>query len=92
MSFLKKLFGGGSKGSGKAEVIEHEGYRITPQMMSAEGGQYRLCAIIEREVDGEVKRHKLIRADTFSDAGQAANAAVDKAKQVIREQGERIFK
>ena len=90
MSFLKKLFGGGSAPKEAASEM-HEGYIITPAPM-ADGGQFRLCAEIRKEVDGEMKTHRLIRADMFASADQAADAAVSKAKQVIREQGERLFR
>jgi len=93
MSFLKKLFGGGSARDGGSEVvaeITHEGYRIQATPIK-EGGQFRLCAIISKEVGGEVKQHKLIRADLFASAEQAAEIAFQKAKQVIRERGEGMF-
>jgi hypothetical protein len=48
MSFLRKLFGlQGSAEAGEGEAIEHEGYMIRPAPM-AEGGQFRLCAVIAR--------------------------------------------
>jgi len=89
MSFLKKLFGGGSAPTEAAPEM-HEGFIITPTPM-AEGGQYRLCAEIRKEVDGVMKTHRLIRADIFASADQANQAAISKAKQVIKEQGTRIF-
>lgn len=90
MSFLKKLFGGGSASSEAASEM-HEGYIITPKPMG-EGGQFRLCAEIRKEVDGEMKTHRLIRADMFASADQASQAAISKAKQVIAEQGDRMFR
>lgn len=90
MSFLKKLFGGGNQSSSTHAAEMHEGYVITPAPM-ADGGQYRLCADIRKEVDGEMKTHRLIRADLFPTEDQAAEAARSKAKQVIKEQGERMF-
>lgn len=90
MSFLKKLFGGASKQSVKAEPIEHNGYFIEPAPMN-EGGQYRVYGIITKEVDGVVKEHKLIRADTLPSLEQANEMTVKKAKQVIAEQGLSIF-
>jgi len=55
------------------------------------GGQYRLAGTISKEVDGEIKTHKLIRADMFSDRDEAVSFTVRKAKQVIGEQGDRLF-
>ncbi|MCG6858887.1 MAG: hypothetical protein LJE67_12565 [Salaquimonas sp.] len=91
MSFLKKLFGGGSHGSGtKAEPIEHEGYLIEAAPI-AEGGQYRICATITKEIGGETKAHRMIRADLLPSAEDAIDATLRKARQLIKEQGDSIF-
>jgi len=91
MSFFKKLFGGGSAASAPArEPVEHEGFTIVPQPIP-DGGQFRLGATISKEIDGEMKEHKLIRADLFPSEDQCADYAVTKAKQVIKEQGDRLF-
>ena len=93
MSFLRKLFGlqgGSGEGSVAGEPIEHEGFTIRPAPI-AEGGQFRLCAIISRDVKGEPKEHRMIRADMFGSRDEASEAAIRKAKQVIKEQGERLF-
>lgn len=93
MSFLKRLFSG-SQGSTKVTEtrvsIAHEGFEIvsSPQ---PEGQQFRLCGTISKEVDGAVKEHMLIRADLFSSHDEAVEATIRKAKQVIAEQGDRIF-
>ncbi len=95
MSFLKRLFGGGAPddsgdSASIAEAVEHEGYLIkaTPQK---EGAQYRLCALIAKDVAGETKEHRLIRADLFSSVDEANEAAMRKARQVIKEQGDRCL-
>ena len=92
MSFFKRLFGGGNstEASKPAAEAEHKGFQIiaTPQ---SEGGQYRLHGVISKSVDGETKSHTLIRADLFPDADQCAEVTIRKARQVIDEQGERIF-
>jgi hypothetical protein len=90
MSLFRKLFGGGSAASEPVSEM-HEGYVITPTPM-AEGGQFRLCAEIRKEVKGEMKVHRLIRADIFASADQASQASISKAKQVIAEQGTRMFR
>ena len=89
MSLFSKLFGGSDK-SVQEEPVKHEGYLIYPEPI-AEGGQHRIAARIEKEIDGEPKSHRLIRADTLSDATAAADASVAKAKQLIEEQGDRLF-
>ncbi|MEL6570648.1 MAG: HlyU family transcriptional regulator [Pseudomonadota bacterium] len=88
MSFLKKLFGGGDEEP--PAVIEYEGFKIIPEPI-AEGPKFRLAARITQEMDGEVKEHHFIRADTLDSKDQAEDAAVNKAKQMIDQMGERIF-
>ena len=93
MSFLRRLFGGGGSGPGKAAVVDtetYEGFTIEAAPMP-EGGQYRLAATISKTVDGEVRTHQLIRADLFSSKDEAASFAIRKARLVIDEQGERLF-
>jgi hypothetical protein len=92
MSILSKLFGGGNGGDAKpsSEPVVYEGFRIFPEPIR-EGGQYRIAARIEKDVDGEVKTHQLIRADTLGDAGAASEASIGKAKMLIDQQGDRLF-
>ncbi len=91
MSLFSKLFGNGKQSSPKASaMIVHDGFRIAADPIR-EGSQYRVAATIEKEIDGETKTHRLIRADTLGDAESAAQASVDKAKKLIDEQGDRLF-
>ena len=93
MSFLKKLFGGGDKASSTAKPIEevdYKGFHIATTPID-EGGQFRVCAIVSKEVDGEMKTHKLIRADLCASAEEASTIALRKAQQMIDEQGTRIL-
>lgn len=93
MSFLKKLFGIGQSGGSEATSapsIEYEGFlvRSTPQ---SEGGQFRLCGIISKEVEGVLREQQLIRADLLPTADEAHEACFRKARRVIDEQGERLL-
>lgn len=98
MSFLKKLFGGGSggdDGAAPAEAkakrqIEHLGYVIkaTPYK---EGGQWQTCGIIAKTVDGATREHRFIRADRFSDEDAAADHSIAKGKQLVEQVGDRMF-
>ena len=94
MSFLKKLFGGGGgDGQTSSDVVaeaSHKGFDIVTTPIS-EGGQFRVCAIIRKEIGGEVKEHRLIRADVCGSAQEASDIALRKCAQVIDERGERIF-
>lgn len=96
MSFLKRLFGGGSTATTQAdgkpvgEAVEHKGFLIQPTPFS-EDGQYQTCAMISKEIDGTRREHRLVRADRFPSAELAAEQAVRKGRQMIDEQGEAIF-
>ncbi|MDU8911218.1 HlyU family transcriptional regulator [Aestuariicoccus sp. MJ-SS9] len=92
MSLLSRLFGGGggSKEPASAESVEYKGFRITPEPIS-EGGNFRIAARIEMDVEGETKTHHLIRADVVNDRDAAEEASLRKARQIIDEQGTRIF-
>ncbi|WP_170429067.1 HlyU family transcriptional regulator [Ruegeria arenilitoris] len=88
MSLFSKLFGGGEKS--KPEPVVYNGFEIFPDLMS-EGSKYRLLARIEKTIDGDRKTYTVIRADVFDSRDQAESISIAKAKQVIDEQGERIF-
>ena len=87
MSLFTKLFGGGKT---EPEPEIHNGYRIYPEPAKESGG-YRLRARIEKEIDGQTRTHQLIRADTIASLEKACEASVNKAKQIIDEQGDRLF-
>ena len=85
MSLFSKLFGGGSpKAEVKPEI--YEGFSITPTPIP-EGSRYRLSARIDK---GE-QTHTLIRADVLEDIETANSVSIAKAKQMIDEQGDRLF-
>lgn len=92
-SLLKTLwtrfFGGGADAAGAAP-IEYNGYRIRPTPYPR-NGQYQTSGVIEKEVGGEVREHRFIRAETHATPEAAADFSIDKARQLIDEQGERLF-
>lgn len=90
MSWLSKIFGSGDSGGSAPEAEDFNGYHITPTPIK-EGGTYRLSARIEREIDGELRSHTLIRADTMQSHDEVVAASIAKARQVIDEQGDRLF-
>lgn len=93
MSLLKRLFGGGGGSAAptpRSEPVEYKGFRITPEPMAADD-QFRIAALIEAEVEGETKSHQLVRADVLRDRDDAVEASLRKAKQMIDEQGPRLF-
>jgi len=97
-SFLKRWFGGGAAAETEspdtaptAKQIEHEGFviRATPYK---EGGQFQLCGVIEKEVAGELKSHRYIRAEKFAGLDDAVEMTLMKGRQIVDQNGERVFK
>lgn len=98
MSFWKKLFGGGtgSGGSGgggasnSAPGEPYKGFTIRPTLMKS-GSEYQLAGSIEKEVEGQVMTHNFVRADKFGSREEAESLALSKARQIIDEQGDKVF-
>jgi hypothetical protein len=95
MSFWKKLFGGGSGGTSSEparpmQTVEHKGYVIEARPYS-EGGQFQVAGVIFKGEGEARKEHKFIRADRFPTMDEAADFAVIKGRQIIDQQGDRIF-
>ena len=95
MSFLKKLFGGGQKSESPAasapkKQLDYNGYVIkaTPYK---EQGQYQTCGTVSKDINGEMKTHRFVRADRFSDEDSAADHAILKGQQIVDQVGDRIF-
>lgn len=88
------LGGSGEPGeSGGGEVLASESYqgfeiRAAPVQ---EAGGWRVAGVITKAGNGEDREHEFVRADTCADADSAAAMTVRKAKQLIDEQGERLF-
>jgi hypothetical protein len=92
MSILSKLFGGGQAKEPKpSRSVEHKGFTITATPYK-EGAQFQTCGQITKEVGGEMKTHRFIRADRFGTEDEAADFAISKGQQIVDEQGERLFR
>ncbi|MFP7671821.1 HlyU family transcriptional regulator [Marivita sp. S0852] len=90
MSFLKKLFGGGGGAAPSAPAEVHNGFTIYADPVK-DGGTWRIAARIEKDIDGTVKTHQMMRADTLQSHEDAVKASLAKAKMLIDQQGETIF-
>jgi hypothetical protein len=92
MSFWKSLFGGSSEGAEAkpSAAVEYNGFTIRPAPYKAEG-QYQTAGTISKEVGGVTKEHKFIRADRHAGYDDAVEFSLAKAKQIIDQQGERMF-
>ena len=95
MSFFKKLFGGGAPETeekpAEFEPVLHKDFEIFADPIK-EGSAYRVAARIEKDTDGGRRSQRMVRADTCNSLDEAAEMAVFKAKQVIDQQGEGLFR
>jgi hypothetical protein len=91
-----RLVGGGegaaaSPEAPRLEAVEYNGFRIRPTPYKAAGG-WQTAGTIEKDFPEGVKEHSFIRAETHPGLDEAASFAIAKAKQIIDQQGERMFK
>ena len=90
--FFRGLFGGGTGGAAKeANATEYNGYTIRPAPRREAQGWLTVGIIAKQFPDG-VKEHHFIRADTSSSWDDAVDLTVRKAKQIVDEQGDRMFR
>jgi hypothetical protein len=93
MSFWKSLFGGkpeSEPGGETGEPVEYKGFVIRAAPFKSEG-RYQTAGVITKDVAGERKEHRFIRADSHATLEQAAAFSLDKARQIIDLQGDRLF-
>ena len=94
-SKLKAAFGLGGRGDQAeapvaAEAVEYKGYRIVPAPYKT-NGQYQTAGTIEKDFPDGPKTHRFIRAETHPSLDDAIGFATTKAKQIIDQQGDRLF-
>jgi hypothetical protein len=92
MSFWNSLFGSGAPAAAKpAKTEDYNGYTIHAAPVP-EGGQFQLAGRITKTVDGVAKEHAFMRADRFSTFEDAENFTFVKARQIIDQNGDRLFR
>ncbi len=91
-NLLKSVFGGGGskQTTPAADPTEYKGYQIIPEPVN-EGGQYRTAGRITKEINGELKESRFIRADNNGDLQASIEHCAYKGKQIIDEQGDSLF-
>jgi hypothetical protein len=88
---LSRLTGGGGGAADEAmPAVEYKGYRIRPTPY-LNGGQYQTAGVIQKDAADGVMEHRFIRAETHPSKDDAAAFAITKGKQIIDQQGDRVF-
>lgn len=82
--------GGGTSDAPAAPPVEYKGYRIRPAPYP-NNGQYQTAGSIEKDTPEGTKEHRFVRADTYGSRDDAITFTISKAKQIIDQQGDRIF-
>jgi hypothetical protein len=92
MSFWSALFGGrGAAAAVKvSDPVAYKGYVIRAAPFK-NNGHYQTAGIIERDIGGVKQEHRFIRADAYASYDDAVTFTLNKARQIIDLQGERIF-
>ena len=91
-SVLKKLFSGSAQATvQESEPMQYEGFSVvaTPRQVS---GGWSTEGIISKQLDGESKSSSFIRADTCTSRDDAIQMAFSKARKIIDEQGDKLFR
>lgn len=91
MKFLRGLGAGGAKEPAQHEAVEYKGFRIVPTPRKVTGG-WTTEGIISMGAGEETRSERFIRADMLMSEEDAVAYSVTKAKKIIDEQGERVFK
>ena len=73
-----------------SEPVEYKGFTIRAAPFKS-GGAYQTAGSIARDVDGVRKVLRFIRADTYASYEDAVSFTLNKARQIIDLQGERMF-
>ena len=74
-----------------AEPVDYEGYTIVAAPRKMEAG-WTTEGTISKEIDGVLKSQHFIRVDTHGERDDAISHAILKAKKIIEEQGDALFR
>ncbi|MBM6592883.1 HlyU family transcriptional regulator [Microvirga pudoricolor] len=90
---FSRLSGNGESGGqdeAPGEATEYKGFRIRPAPYPSRG-QFQTAGVIEKDFPTGVKEHRFVRAETHASKDDAVSFALAKGRQIIDEQGDRIF-
>lgn len=92
MSFFGALFGRGKTAPATklSDPVEYKGFIIQAAPYK-NNGHYQTAGVIARDIGGVRKEHRFIRADSYAAYDDAVTFTLNKARQIVDLQGERIF-
>ena len=92
MKFLRRRLGGGDGGKAvEREAVDYKGYSIVPAPRKVAGG-WTTEGIISKTTGEDTRSEHFIRADMLQSEEDAVDYSVTKAKKIIDELGERLFR
>lgn len=96
MSWFSRLFGGRDAETSSAApvptaAVEHNGFTVRAEPYKSEGGQFQTAGTVLKEVDGETREHRFVRADRFGSVDDATTVSLQKGRQLVDELGDRLF-
>ena len=93
MKFLRRLGGSGNGGDTavQREAVEYKGYSIVPAPRKVAGG-WTTEGVISKTTGEDTRSEHFIRADMLQSEEDAVDYSVTKAKKIIDELGDRLFK
>jgi hypothetical protein len=91
MKFLRRLGGEKSEQAAKHEAVDYKGFSVVATPRKAPGG-WTTEGIISKEMADGTRSERFIRADMLMSEDDAVDYSVAKARKIIDEQGERLFK
>ncbi|WP_419902364.1 HlyU family transcriptional regulator [Kiloniella sp.] len=98
MSFFSKLFGSSKPKAAEApqkeEPVLYKEFLIRPEPAKADNGQWRLSGYIIKTIEDDEQddlERFYLRADTFPTREEAIDFSLRKGRQIIDEQGDRLF-
>ncbi len=89
-SFLGRLAGSRDNEDEAGDPVEYKGYLIRARP-KAQGAQFYTAGVIAKSFPEGMKEQYFIRADTHSSRELASEHAIIKGRQIIDEQGDRLF-
>ena len=96
MSWFSRLLGARDASPSAAAAapsaeVEHNGFTVRAEPYKGEGGQYQTAGTVLKEIGGEMREHRFVRADRFGSLADATAVSLQKGRQLVDEQGDRLF-